>query len=296
MILDKLYYNTWNIGFVNRSISNIIESGALELEGVHWLKHPYKDRFFADPFILSVDEEQIQVLVEEFPYFCKRGIISLLTIDRIAYTLINRQVICEMGYHQSYPFILRSKNNIQVLPEASESGSLWVYDFDQVDYALSNRRSLIDEPLLDSTLIEYNGLWYLFATKRGEESNKNLYIYYSESPTFGFKSFDNNPVKSDLGGARPAGYIVAVKENLYRLAQVCTNHYGEAIKIFRIEELAPNRFRESFIREIRLRDKEYGYSFHTLNGFSDICVVDGVKQEFSPFMRIKNEILNLLRK
>ena len=64
-LLEKAYYQTWNIGFIESSSREIVASNDSLLR-VHWLKHNYKDRFFADPFVLSVDENVINVLVEIF--------------------------------------------------------------------------------------------------------------------------------------------------------------------------------------------------------------------------------------
>ena len=35
---------------------------------IHWIKHKNKSSWFADPFILSVTEDHIFILVEEFVY------------------------------------------------------------------------------------------------------------------------------------------------------------------------------------------------------------------------------------
>ena len=91
-IFSKLYYYTWNIGFIESNVQDVLLS---EEQGVHvnWVKHTYQDRFFADPFILSIDDNAISVLVEDYPYYDKRGMISLLIIDRKDYTLLKRQEV-----------------------------------------------------------------------------------------------------------------------------------------------------------------------------------------------------------
>ena len=54
----------YNIGFIDGDLKDIIE-GKLPIE-VNWLNHPYRDRWFADPFILDVTDNEIWVLVEEW--------------------------------------------------------------------------------------------------------------------------------------------------------------------------------------------------------------------------------------
>ena len=131
-IKDRLSYHTWNIGFIEKSAADVVSGADSEFE-VHWLQHGYKDRFFADPFILSADDLTVKVLVEDFPYYRKRGMISMLTVDRKTYTLIDRKVILKQPFHMSYPFIQRNPDGSVrwVAPEASASGNLYRYTIDR---------------------------------------------------------------------------------------------------------------------------------------------------------------------
>lgn len=294
-LFNKLYYNTWNIGFVERSIEDIVLSKDTVVN-VHWVKHNYKDRFFADPFILSVDENVIKVLVEDFPYYDKKGIISLLIINRRDYTLIDRVEILRQPFHMSYPFIQRNKKGeIWVAPEASMSGNLYRYSINAESYKLENQTVLLPEPVLDSTIIEFDNRYWLFCTKRGNDSNEKLYIYYSQQPEGPWIAHKKNPVLSNAAMARPAGYLIKINAELYRVIQKCDKHYGEAINISKIEKLTDVDFKETFIKELRAQVCDYSQSFHTINGFGNICVVDGVKRTFSPLRRIIYEIQNKLK-
>ena len=70
-ILKKLSLFHYNIGFFDYNPENLSQGEC----SVAWLRHPYKDRFFADPFILSVDDDEIKVLVEDFEYRRWKGCI-----------------------------------------------------------------------------------------------------------------------------------------------------------------------------------------------------------------------------
>ena len=94
----KLGIFHWNIGFIESSIDDIINNISFQ-PVIHWLKHPYHDRFFADPFILKVTDEKIEVLVEEFFYAKWKGEISLLTISRRDYRLIHRKTLLKLDTH-----------------------------------------------------------------------------------------------------------------------------------------------------------------------------------------------------
>lgn len=54
-------------------IADVIKSDKLN---IHWMKHSYTDRWFADPYLLEVTDKQIVVLVEEFCYKLRKGRIA----------------------------------------------------------------------------------------------------------------------------------------------------------------------------------------------------------------------------
>lgn len=292
--IDKVYYNRWNIGFIEESAECILTSDDTEFE-VKWVKHNFTDRFFADPFILSADDSKIEVLVEELLYKTKKGLISLLTIDRKTYELLEKKTMLDMPYHQSYPFILRQDEEVFVMPEASLSGGLYVYKYNPQAKALEERKCIINEPLLDSTIIKSGSKYLLFCTRRGNNSNKDLYIYESSQPFGHYMLISNRPVISTLSGARPAGYMRRVNGRLIRVAQVCDNRYGESINVYEIDKCDSAGYHQKFIKNVRPKASEFDYSFHTLNGFGNITVVDGAKREFKPLMRVKSELIYALK-
>ena len=293
--LSKWFYHTWNIGFIENNINNVILNDDTEFE-VNWLKHKYKDRFFADPFILSINNDTISVLVEDFPYWSKKGLISLLTISRRDYSLISKKVILRKPFHMSYPFVQRNDDGCVkwVAPEASMSGNLYRYKFNAEKLMLMDPEVLVPEPLVDSTIIKYNERYWLFCTKRGEDSNSSLYIYYSYTPEGPWMEHKNNPVIHDAMSARPAGSVVEIDKTLYRVTQKCDVRYGESIMVSRIDTLSECDFKEVHLKEIRPKVSRYSHSFHTINGLDNICVVDGLTKELAPFRRVVFELINKL--
>ena len=49
-IVDKFKIQTYNVGFIARPIEEILKNG-ISKGDIIWMKHKYKDRFFADPFL-----------------------------------------------------------------------------------------------------------------------------------------------------------------------------------------------------------------------------------------------------
>ena len=78
-LFRRLTRTSWHLGFVNGGLPSVFSSDPLS---VSWVKSPYKDRWFADPFILDVTDEKYIVLAEEVRYEHPKGRIVRLTINR----------------------------------------------------------------------------------------------------------------------------------------------------------------------------------------------------------------------
>jgi hypothetical protein len=96
---------------------------------VNWVKHHYKDSWFADPFILDVTDTDIIVLVEEWYKPIRRGRISKLIIDRNTFVLKDLQVVLQLDTHLSFPVIERREDGVYIYPENGESGNLSIYRY-----------------------------------------------------------------------------------------------------------------------------------------------------------------------
>lgn len=292
---EKLMCSRWNIGFIEKPVVEIMTNGETEFD-VKWVSHRLTDRFFADPFILSIGDGVIKVLVEEYFYNTKKGIITLLEVDATTYKLLRRKVVLEQPFHQSFPYIHRSEGKVYVLPEASASGCLYSYEYDADREELVNQQLVVAEPLLDSTFVEHGGKWHLLCTKRGELSNNGLYAFVADSFEGPYTpTNENKPVVLSLDDARPAGYIENIDGKIYRSSQVCHTSYGEYMKIFEIERLDAEGFQQKLVKEIHPKQSEFSNSFHTLNGYGNITVVDGIKRSFRPFFKLRTGLANHLK-
>ena len=83
----------WEIGFVEGGLDTVMGNAPIN---VNWLKHKYKDRWFADPFILDVTESEIVVLAEEYQYKTNKGRIAELIVDKQSYALKELHIILEL--------------------------------------------------------------------------------------------------------------------------------------------------------------------------------------------------------
>lgn len=267
------YDSNWNVGFCEVSKRELLSKGLLGR--VKWLRHPYKDRWFADPFILSYDDSEIVVLVEECPIVNPKGIICELVIDRKTMCLKERFVILEKDTHLSYPAIIRHEGKVYVYPENGASGLLNIYEYDKANHRLQNPVCILDKAVADSTIYEDGtGNYYLIAT-RFPNTQEAVFLYKSDSFIGPFAPVDTTPFETDRSCSRPAGNFFEIDGVLYRPAQNCVVRYGAGISIMKCE-LDGCEIKEEKVMDLTPQSWKYGMGVHTINFMDGLCVVDGV--------------------
>ena len=143
------------------------------------MKHLYKDRFFADPFILDIKNDVIEVLVEEFIYKEWKGRITLLTVDRNSFELVSRKVLLDLKTHLSFPFIFRENTQIYVAPENSKSGQFSIYEYDDNKQQLTYVNALVKLPLVDSIIYKFDNQYFILGSIQNGNENRELYLWTS---------------------------------------------------------------------------------------------------------------------
>jgi hypothetical protein len=284
-LINKLGFVYLNIGFIENDIPYVINHPS-EQWNISWLKHPYKDRFFADPFILQSNNETIEVLVEEFFYNSWKGVITLLIIDRKTYTLLERKCILDLPTHLSFPFIFRENGEVYIIPENAQSGKLTLYKYHADGMYLDFVKVILDVPAVDAVILKEDKAYYLFCTVKGSCTNSDLHAYYSDSLLGAFKPFKKNPVKSDLMSSRLAGDFLRYEGDIYRISQQCSPSYGCGLVFSKINELSPDNFEETAIR-VAYPVSPYSRGLHTYNTYKGVTVIDGFTTLFSPLILLK---------
>ena len=293
MKLKKLFINyikdtKYNIGFVDGSLKDIIE-GSRPIK-VNWLNHPYKDRWFADPFILNVTDNEIWVLVEEWYDPINRGRISKLVIDKHTYKLKDILVLLELESHLSFPAIRRAQDGIYVYPENSVTGKLTEYKYIPEKEKLEISDIIANEPLTDAIQTDCFGEKLLFSTRLPDANGRNLYIYRFDEEAKAYREMSQYHYSENL--SRSAGDFFKYGEKIYRPSQVCIKSYGDAVSI---QEVNYNngQFYEKEVRRIYSPNPDLDLGFHTLNSFKDIIVVDAIgyrKAKIMHFLRFLKSV------
>jgi hypothetical protein len=283
---QKYFVRTeWNIGVVEASpaaLRELVASG--RLGPVRWCPRVSVLGSRADPFVWPLGEE-VRVIYEEVDQWSGRGHIRSISLKRFSRWQRSRREIVQ-PYHLSYPFIIRWESVWYCIPESARTDGVDLYAWDASGGSWQLKRRLLDGvAIVDATLFRYDEIWYLFGTTRGPRAYDTLQIWWSPSLEGEWLLHGSNPTKVDLRSARSAGALFEVDGRWYRPAQDCTNGYGGALTINRIEMLTPVDFRETTVSRVQPDPNgPYPHGLHTLAVYENQVVIDGKRVGFSAWL------------
>lgn len=292
--IEKLYYKHWVIGLCHADIKEIIRTRSFS-QDIKWLSINSTDHFNADPFLFRGNDGSLNIFYEDLILDEQYGKIFLMTIDN-SFTRFSTKLLLDTKSHLSYPFIFKEDNRIFVFPEASKSGRLTCYEYDQGTQSLSYLMEILHLPLLDSTILKYKSKYWLFGTINGKDSHNKLYVFFSDNLLGPYVGHPANPVKNSLNSSRPAGNFIEIDGGIYRPSQNCAESYGESLTINKVSRLDETNFAEEPYMIIKINGenlrKNNIHSIHTFNIVDDIIAVDGKKWTFSPLNQWKFHSIN----
>lgn len=259
----------WNIGFVDFDQNLVLGESDLN---IHWLKHDYKDRWFADPFILSITDSEIEVLVEEFYDPVGRGRISKLIVDKNTYKLRKCVPILELDTHLSFPVIFRDNGEIYIYPENSKKQQLALYRYDHERETTELVKILSQVPLTDATITTLFGESYLLSTRLPKPNGNEIGIYRADKWSGNYML--KHTVEFSDNTARNAGEIFKIGECFIRPAQDCNGAYGRGI-VFQEVFFRDGIFSFQELKRYYPASWRYNLGMHTFNVKDNIAIVDG---------------------
>ena len=263
-IIKKYGADCWAIGFVRGGLQSIMENDTYEAD---WVEMP-KDRWYADPFILDVTDTLILLLVEDYAYTTKKGIISLLKIDRQLFSIVERKEILELATHLSFPNIIRRNGKIFIFPESAQSGKLDMYEYNPITESVKYCATICDDVVWDSDITELFGEQLLFTAAHND---KQLDIFAWDEKIQRFVS--KYVLPSEKKNSRLGGKVFEYKGKTYYPAQECDGGYGVAIDIKEISHMN-GTFSTRVVKKIKSNHPIHTIGLHTLNEFKDVVVID----------------------
>ena len=288
IIYNFIFEEYWNIALINHSDSNKTISSDKFL----WIKHNYKEGWFADPFILSIESNIIKVLVEEYNYKSKKGRIDCLYIDLTTFELKNIKVILETKTHLSFPAIFRTNDKLYIYPENSEEGNLYIYEYNLATDELINKNLILKEAIVDGIIKEIHNNYYLFATKPTD--NNSLIIYKSNTLLDEYNYI--GMLKTKDFTARGAGDWIVSQDLIIRPSQDCKKRYGNGLVFSSIEIDANDQITlDEIIRFYPKSTDDFDLGVHTFNTYKGWSIVDGYKYKRKCLGNFFSKLANKLK-
>jgi hypothetical protein len=267
----------WNVGFSETSIN--LFTGNFEDSIFHWLPQPPRGRYYADPFGFMIGDV-LHLVFEDYDYKSRKGKISKVIFSEGKFGDVTS--VIQEDFHLSYPYIFEHKNEIYCVPESADAGQVRLYRFNREENKFRFVKVLLEDFTgVDPTIFRYGEKWWLFATHKNQ-SNSELHIFYADQFDGLYSPHANNPVKTDIRSARPAGTPFMKNGNLIRPAQESSKTYGGRIALNKIIELTEKSFNEETIQYIGpIKNVRYREGFHTISAAGDFTVFDGKRFKFN---------------
>jgi hypothetical protein len=270
-------HDDWHIGIVEAPIESVVAPGGDLL--VTWLPGR-RGRFAADPFGLERDGV-LHVFFEDFDQHVARGTISHVEIAADG-TVGDPEPVLDPGVHTSYPFLVEHQGATFLLPETAAAQRLVLYE--AVDFPLRWQPAvtMLDGiPVVDASVIEYAGRWWMFATRLDRGANHNLFIWHASELTGPWMPHAANPVKTDARSSRSGGTPFVSDGKLYRPSQDNSLVYGGRIVVNEVQILSPRAFVERPVGAVGPSPgSPYPNGLHTLSRAGTRTLIDGNTRHF----------------
>lgn len=279
----------WNIGVVNRPIQSFVEEKEYEVE---WFPLPLPDGtyYLADPFGAKVDGETC-IFMEEYDYIKRKGKISYIKLnERNDPSKIETAI--EKPYHMSYPYLFEYEKEVYCIPEAFENNEVTIYKIRTPSNWERKYTVVKGIDVVDPSLIEYDGRWWLFFTRVYDDTN--LYLWYAEDLFGDWNPHKNNPVKTDISSSRSAGTMFIHDGKLYRPAQDCKKHYGANVVVNQVMKISPTEFHEEPVSVITPNDVTLN-GVHTISSLGEMTLIDGFRFVGRDRIWVKGRISSVVR-
>ena len=204
--------------------------------------------YFADPFILSENENSVILIVERYSRVSKLGsIISIhLTFTDDNIIKIERKNLISEKFHLSFPCIYKVFNKTFIVPETASINSLLLYEINEDGTKILRKNKIADGFFVDPVFYKNNNEIYLmWYNGISNNDGKNLCCLVDEFPI-------NKPIEfktiKECSLHRNAGRVIYPN---YKPSQNSTGKYGKGLHL---EKIIDFNFFASYQNDISLQE------------------------------------------
>lgn len=226
----------------------------------------------ADPFLFVYNDTLF--LFYEQKKLRHNGMIMMTHTDDLEHWSAPVEVLRET-FHLSYPWVFEKDGRIYMMPETCGDRSVRLYEADNLELTkfrfvkrliIQGEKDDIDISFSDSSIVERNGIYYLFTTERRKSINQ-LRLFYSKELMGQYHEHPKSPICVSNKYGRNAGSFIEYGSELFRLAQDCEKSYGDNVHVLKVKELLPNDYSEDLVKEdiFDRSERFYKYGGHQFN-------------------------------
>jgi hypothetical protein len=257
----------WNIVKLGFSDVNALKNLSVSAGAVPKIADGYV--FYADPFF-SLDGRSIRVEAMN----AKNGLGELVEITSGDFSF---KSVLFSGAHYSYPYAFDERGEEYILPEVASHSAPYLAKMSGDAVERIALKGFEDKRLVDGTLIEQDGVYYLFGGYAASATD-SLYLYTSAQMAGPYVPHPQNPIVIDPDSARMAGGIHRDDGRMYRFGQNNCFGYGSEITVSEIVALSKDAYVEKPIGKISFSDAR---GPHTLDICGNEAVLDFYVDRFS---------------
>jgi hypothetical protein len=235
---------------------------------------PPKNHFWADPFVVSFQNEEL-LFFEDFEYSKNKGIISYCKFDKQTKKFNESKPVLVTDYHLSFPFTFVKNEELFVIPETKNANHIALYKW--ADEKLHFKCVLIDNiRAVDTCILFKDNKYWLFTSQQISEFGTifHLCIYYSDNLEGPYTPHIMNPINNSSILSRASGGILKLGKDMYRTSQDCSETYGKNIRIYKINNLTTTYYKETHIDTIEAKWNKGLENIHTINQSENLIVID----------------------
>jgi hypothetical protein len=243
---------------------------------------PPPGRFWADPHCVE-KHGAIHVFFEDASLKTGKGRIATMTVGADG-RYSTPATVLERPYHLSYPFIFRWNDDYFMIPESAENRAIELYRcLHFPDQWRFEHNLMEDVRAYDTTLVQYQGRWWMFANIAEHEAASTwdeLHVFDSDQPlSRDWRPHPLNPVVSDVRRARPAGRLIFEQGRLYRPSQDSSGRYGRALCINEVLELNGHSYRECLVARVEPDPNQGLMAVHSYSTAGPLAFMDAIRRE-----------------
>jgi hypothetical protein len=265
----------WKMAIRLNSTPLFDEASDGSLQGFRWIE-PHKGHFWADPFLIEQDGRP-WVFFEDYIYSQQRAFIACAELSADGHLISPTPCLDNPQHHYSYPYVFRDGENLFMIPESYDTGSVDLYRCEQFPHKWAFHSTLLKGKFVDTSVWQHDGRWWMMTTRVDPDPRSScLLLFYTDrlKGEWGFHAA--NPISTDVRNNRGGGRIFWTGTRFIRPSQSCAGLYGYSFTLNEITSLSTSQYAEWPIREFRPEALNMEAT-HTYNWIPGVEIIDGAR-------------------